>query len=198
MNTKELISIDDIITSPETIDPVTYQYYKNLKNRAIIINDEIMDSILETAVLPLMEMDNDGTNLPITIILATVGGNVYTGLNLCDVIERLKTPTTIKTMAYAFSMGALILMSGFNNPNVKRVCYPFSCALIHGGSTYLAGSTTQVKDTYKFQEKYEDRIKDYILSHSKITPEEYEKIERYEHYLDSDGMLDAGLVDEIL
>ena len=42
-------------------DAVIYQYYKNLLNRKIIINEEIGDSLLETAILPFMEMDSDGS-----------------------------------------------------------------------------------------------------------------------------------------
>lgn len=37
-----------------------------------------------------MEMDNDGTNEPITIILNTPGGDVYDGFALVDAIEHIK------------------------------------------------------------------------------------------------------------
>ena len=95
-------------------------------------------------------------------------------------------------------MGSIILMSGKNNPNVKRYCYPFSTALIHGGSAYISGSSSQVKDYWKFNEKYEKRIADFIVSHTNLTEEDYAAIERYEAYLDSDEMFEKGLVDEIL
>ena len=49
-------------------DPCIYQYYKNLNNRRIIINDQIDATLLETVILPLLEMDNDGTGKPIEII----------------------------------------------------------------------------------------------------------------------------------
>ena len=73
MNKKEFLEIplSDLVGDSSLPDPVTYQYYKNLKNRKIIINEEIGDSLLETATLPFIEMDNDGTGKPIEIIIST-------------------------------------------------------------------------------------------------------------------------------
>lgn len=197
--TKEYeINLDELLANPTELSPATYQYYKNLKNRTIIINDQITADIVESAMIPLIEMDNDGTGKPITILLSTLGGSLFDGMNFCSVIDSLKTPTTIKVMTYAYSMGGIILMAGYNNPNVKKVCYKYSTALLHAGSTYLEGNSSSVKDQFHFHQKFEDKIKEYTLSHSKITEEEYEKMERYEFYMDSDTMLEKGLVDEIL
>lgn len=179
-------------------DPIVYKYYEYLKNRKIVINDEIGDDLLESATLPFIDMDNDGTGKPIEIILSTVGGDVYTGFNLVDQIEKAKTPTTIHIMSMAASMGCLIAMAGKDNPNVRTVCHPFSVGLIHSGSAYLAGSAHAVKDTFDFTQHYEEKIKDYILSHSKIDEDYYEKIERKELWLDADEMLRLGIVDEII
>ena len=122
MNKKEILEIplSDLVGDSSLPDPVTYQYYKNLKNRKIIINEEIGDSLLETATLPFIEMDNDGTNMPIEVIISTVGGEIYSGFNFVDQIEKAKSPVIIHIMAMAASMGFLIAMAGKNNPNVKN------------------------------------------------------------------------------
>lgn len=200
MKNKETLTIPlgDLGLDNSLPDPVTYQYYKNLKDRKIIINDQIDASIVEMVMIPLLEMDNDGTGRPIEIILNTVGGSLFDGATLCNIIDNLKSPTTITVMTYAYSMGSIILMAGFNNPNVKKRCYKFSTALLHPGSSYLEGNNSSVKDQFNFYQKFEDIIKDYTLSHSKITPEEYEKMERYEWYMSSDTMLEKGLVEEII
>lgn len=62
----------------------------------------------------------------------------------------------------------------------------------------MEGTSSSVKDTFKFTERFEQRLRDYTLSHSKITEDEYERMERYEWYMDSDDMLKYGLVDEVL
>ena len=178
--------------------PVMYQYYRNLKDRKIIINEQIGSDIVENVMIPLLEMDNDGTGKPIEIILNTIGGSLFDGAALCNIIDNLKTPTTITVMTYAYSMGSIILMSGFNNPNVKKRCYKFSTALLNAGNDYLEGNSSSVKDQFNFYQKFDDLIKNFTLSHSTITPEEYDKMERYEWYMTSDVMLEKGLVDEII
>lgn len=199
MTKKEFeISLDELLANPTEMSPAIYQYYKNLQNRTIVINEQISSDIVESAMLPLIEMDNDGTGEPITIRLSTVGGSLFDGITLCDIIDSLKTPTTIIVQTYAYSMGGIILMAGYNNPNVKKVCYKHSTALLHAGSTYLEGNSSSVKDQFKFNEKFEQKLKDYTLSHSNITEEEYDAMERYEWYMDSDTMLEKGLVDDIL
>lgn len=190
--------LEKILNPTGLPDPVMYQYYKFLLERKIVINEEIDSSLLECAILPFMEMDNDGTGKPIEIILSTVGGSLYDGCNLIDQIEKAKTPTTIHIMSMAASMGVLIAMAGKNNPNVKTVCHPFSVGLLHSGSSYMEGTAHAVKDTFNFGQHYEDKIKDYILTHTNISEDLYEKIERKEYWMDADEMLRLGIVDEVI
>lgn len=195
------ITIEDLIEmlKPKGLpDPIIYQYYKNLENRKIIINEQIGDTLLETAILPFMEMDNDGSGKPIEIIITTVGGEIYSGFNFVDQIEKAKTPVTIHIMSMAASMGFLIAMAGHNNPNVKTVCHPFSVGLLHSGSQYMEGTAHAVKDTFDFSQHYEEKIKKYILSHSNIDEKLYEKVERKEYWMDADEMKRLGIVDEII
>ena len=195
------ITLEDLIVSlqPKGLpDTILYQYYRNLCNRKIIINEQIGDGLLESAVLPFMEMDNDGSGKPIEIIISSIGGDVYNGFNFVDQIEKAKSPVTIHIMAMAASMGFLIAMAGKNNPNVKTVCHPFSVGLLHSGSTYMGGTAHAVKDTFNFSQQYEEKIKNYILTHTKIDEDLYEKIERKEYWMDADEMLRLGIVDEII
>ena len=134
----------------------------------------------------------------VRIILDTAGGNVYTGFNLIDHIEKVKTPLTIHIMSMAASMGLHIAMAGHNNPNVKTVCHPFSVGLLHSGSESVSGTTHAVRDLFNFSQKYEEKIKQYVLSHSNIDENMYEKVYRQELWLDADEMLRLGIVDEII
>jgi len=182
----------------ESADPAMFQYFRRLSKKTLLINDEINSATVEWAIMPLLEWDNDGTGEKITIYINTPGGEVYTGGVLCNVIENLKTPTDVIVLGYAYSMGSLILMAGYNNPNVTTKCYKFSTALIHDGNAYVQGTGGQVKDFFNFNQKYEEKIKAYILSHTQITPDEYEMMDRKEFYMTSEEMLKYGLVKEIL
>ena len=85
------VTLEDLMAAltPKGLpDPILYQYYKNLENRRIIINEQIGDGLMESAVLPFMEMDNDGTGEPIEILISTIGGEIYNGFSLVDQIEK--------------------------------------------------------------------------------------------------------------
>lgn len=202
LSDKEYIEMAEKLDAEQCIleetSVINAEYARLLKERKILINDIISENTIEKVVMPLLRMDNDGSDKKITIYINTNGGSVYDGLVLCDIIEQLKTETEVIVLGYAYSMGSIILMSGKNNPNVTRKCFPFSTALIHGGSAYISGSSSQVKDYFKFNEKFEKRIADFIVSHTNLTEDDYAAIERYEAYMDSDEMLEKGLVDEII
>ena len=202
LSDKEYIEMAEKLDAEQCIleetSVINAEYARLLKERKILINDIISENTIEKVVMPLLRMDNDGSGKKITIYINTNGGSVYDGLVLCDIIEQLKTETEVVVLGYAYSMGSIILMSGKNNPNVTRKCFPFSTALIHGGSAYISGSSSQVKDYFKFNEKFEKRIADFIVSHTNLTEDDYAAIERYEAYMDSDEMLEKGLVDEII
>lgn len=202
LSDKEYIEMAEKLDAEQCIleetSMINAEYFRLLKERKILINDIISENTIEKVVMPLLRMDNDKSGKKITIYVNTNGGSVYDGLVLCNIIEQLQTETEVIVLGYAYSMGSIILMSGKNNPNVTRKCYPFSTALIHGGSAYISGSSSQVKDYFKFNEKFEKRIADFIVSHTNLTEDDYAAIERYEAYMDSDEMLEKGLVDEII
>ena len=190
------LDLNALLNKGSLPDPIMYQYYKNLSNNTIVINNEINDDLLEFATLPLIEMNNNPEVESINIILNTGGGEIYNGFAFIAELEKVTKPTTLRIAGMAASMGGLIAMA--KNPNLKVVCDKFSVGLVHSGSQCMSGSTHAVRDTFKFSERYEEKIKDYILSHTKITEEMYKEIERQEFWLDAEDMLKYGIVDEIL
>ena len=190
------ISLDTLLEDGNLPDPVTYQYYKGLLNNTIIINDEINDCLLEYATIPLMEMDKDPNVKSIDIILNTPGGDIYDGFSFVSVLENVSKPVTLRIIGMAASMGGLIAMA--KNPNLKVICDRFAVGLIHSGSQYMSGSTHAVRDTFKFSERYEEKIKNYILTHTNIDEKMYAEIERQEFWMDAEDMLKYGIVDEII
>lgn len=191
------IDLNSILSSG--VSPEIYQYYESRMNyRTLILNDEVSASILEWIVYPLQNMDNDGSGEPIYLKINTNGGDTYSGLALCHAIDSIKNcKLTIEISALALSMGSLIAMAGFNNPLVHKICSPYSVFLIHAGIVGLNGGLNSVRDTFNFQEKYEDLITQYVLSHSTITEAEYKEKSRYEWWLTADEALKYNIVNEV-
>ena len=62
----------------------------------------------------------------------------------------------------------------------------------------MYNSSAKLKDAMKFEEQREQKIKEYVLSRSKLTSEEYDKNYRVEMYLYSSEAKDKGFVDLIV
>jgi ATP-dependent Clp protease protease subunit len=199
------IDLNELVAKlKETADPILFEYFKGLNERILIINDEISIQIVEMGILPLLRWQQEDVGKPveerkpITIFLNTPGGDVYNGLVLCDIIEQTETPINIIVLAYAYSMGSLVLISGSGNPLVKRYAYPFSSALIHAGNVQAGGDQNAVRDYFEFNDRFEKRIKNFFLKKTKITEPEYDKMYRKQWYFDSTMMLEKGMIDGII
>lgn len=192
------ISLQDLlsgISASSLPDPTLYQYYKCLSENTILINQEIDENLVEYAILPLQRMDVDENVDHINIIIDSPGGEIYSGFALISAIEHCKTPITMRIVGMAASMAGYIAMA--KSPTLKVVCDEWSVGLIHAGSTMLEGNSNSVKDMFKFNEKYEEKIKEYVLSHTKIDEKMYADIERYEYWMNANEMVRLGIVDEI-
>ena len=193
------------------ITPDLYQYYKGLANDRVILAGEIMDDIVENVAIPLIDMikinkeyqdevleGNVSSLKPIEIIIHSPGGSVYDGMFLANIIDKAEVPINIKIFGNALSMGMIIAMAGYNNPNITKECYGFSIGLIHAGSLKMEGEANAVRDTMEFNDKYSEMMKQYVLSHSKITEEEYEAHNSKQWYLTAKEMLNYGIVDKVI
>jgi len=169
-----------------------------LNARTIIFNQEVDERIVERVAIPLLDFEQDSSNDPVTLIFATVGGSVSDGFVLCNIIDQYTKPLNIIVLGYAASMGTIMLAAGANNPNVTRKCYPFTYALLHAGSTAFSGEALSVQDTLEFNRRVDDKVKQFIVSHTKISEDEYLQHERKQWFLDADDMLKYGFVDEII
>lgn len=193
------INLDELLNN-SMMDESLFQYYKSrFTDRTLIFNAEVDDDIVEKIIIPLYEMDHDGTKEKITLILNSGGGEVYNGMVLCHAIDRIENcELEVKIMSMAASMGAYIAMAGYSNPNVWTTCTPYTVFLLHSGYIGVDGTSNAVRDTIRFQENYEDILTEYILTHSDIPKEEYEAKFRHEWWMTAEDALKYGIVDEIV
>lgn len=156
------------------------------------------ERIVERVAIPLLDFEKDSSNDPVTLIFSTVGGSVSDGFVLCNIIDNYQKPLDIIVLGYAASMGTIMLAAGSKNPNVTRKCYPFTYALLHAGSTAFSGESLTVQDTLEFNKRVDEKVKQFVISHTNVSEDEYMQHERKQWFLDADDMLKYGFVDEII
>ena len=190
------ISLDEI-KEGMTLDD--YFYLDDLKNRKIFINDEINPYSVSDAVSNIIRFNKEDKSLPIEKrkpILLTItsnGGDVTSGFELIDVILSSKTPVYTINIGWQYSMGFLIGIAG-----AKRYCMRNSTFLMHDGNSAVWNSGAKAQDQMEFNKKYDDRIKEYVISRSKLTEEEYNAKLRVEWYMFPEEAKEKGFTDYII
>lgn len=174
-------------------------YLQDLQQRKLFVNDEIDAASIPEVVKNILQYNSDDSGVevskrkPILLYITSNGGSVDYGFELIDAIEASKTPVYTINLGFQYSMGFLIGLAGH-----KRFAMPNAKFLVHDGSNMVFNSGAKAQDQMEFQKKVEERIKDYIISHSKMTEEEYDSKFRVEWYMFADEAKEKGFVDYIV
>lgn len=189
--------ISEILIENGMIDE--WFHLQDLKSRKLFLKEDISQFSVSEIVKHILQYNAEDKGIepekrePILLYLVSRGGEVDSGFELIDVIQQSKTPVYTINTGYQYSMGFLIGLAGH-----KRFATPNAKFLLHDGASFVFNSTTKVKDQMKFQEREEERLKEYILSRSNITSDEYDANLRVEWYLFADDAKEKGFVDYIV
>ena len=191
---------DDVQELMEEVlpDPTLLEYYRRLKKREVLWNDEIDDATIDIA-LYIKKWNEEDKGIdpkdrqPIKIFINSDGGSVDAVMHVIDMILLSKTPIITIGMGKVYSAGGLLLMAGH-----KRLIFTHTSCLIHDGSSGAIGSIGKLLDNLKFTEQLEERVKKYITSRTRITEAMYNENYRRDWFMFSDEMIRLGIADEIV
>lgn len=191
------VDLEDVLVEGGMIDDLFY--LKDLQQRKLFLNDDITSLTIESVVKHIMQFNKEDKGIdtderqPILLYVSSNGGCVDAGFELIDVIQSSKTPVYTINLGFQYSMGFLIGLAGHKRFATKNAKF-----LMHDGSNFIYNSGAKAQDQMEFQRKVEARIKEYILSRSKLTSEEYDGKLRVEWYLFADEAKKKGFVDYIV
>jgi ATP-dependent Clp protease protease subunit len=199
VNERNTIAIkfpDSMTKLPPFDNYLTYQRYQN---REIYLNDVVDDWVIDDIVSAIYEYNSADTDIPveerkvIKIYVNTNGGAIDSCMALLGAMRTSKTPIHTIVQGKAYSAGSLILLAGHH-----RVAYQESVILIHEGYMGFSNASSKARDYVEFTERQEEKIKQFILSKTKITSEQYDEKYRKEWYMLAEDALALGIVDEII
>ena len=174
-------------------------HMNDLKARKLFLNEEINMATIEPVCKHILRYNADDkgkaieVRQPIILYLSSNGGEIYSGYQLIDVIMASKTPVYTVNLGFQLSMGFLIGLAGH-----KRFATPNAKYLIHDGSSVCWNSTSKVRDEMEFHNRNEERMRQFILDRTKITPEMYDAKLRMEWYMFADEAKEMGITDYII
>ena len=193
-----LVAIPESVENLQLPNPELLTYYKDEKDRVLWIEGEINDGLFEYSKMILRYNIEDKDipveeRKPIKIFINSPGGDLYSTLAFIGLMNLSKTPIQTINACWAYSAAGLILMAGH-----KRYALPNTECLIHSGSGQLGGSYEQTKEQMKNYNYLVEKMRDFILSKTKIDQKLFKKNSQKDWYIYDDEMLSLGIVDEIV
>lgn len=173
------------------------KYYTD--RRVLIINKDIDNSVIESYAIRILRWNDEDKNIlpekrrPITLLIHSCGGDLFSTLFLIDIIKQSKTPICTVGMGLVASAAYYIYINGH-----KRLAFENTVFLQHDGTISIADSNSKVKDFIAFNDLMEERIKESILTQTKIDADFYDKTFDKEYYFFADKGKELGVVDKII
>jgi len=165
----------------------------NFNNRQVFLFSDIDDKLAKRIIEEVTALDSIETT-PITLRIFSGGGSVPAGLALIDVFTMLKSHIITIVLGQAASMASVIAVCGsyrIISKNSLMLFHP-----LHGGLS---------NDYYKYQKdrvKAVDKINNIcdkiVKKHTKLTKEQWDKIDNGELWLTAKECLKYGVVDKII
>lgn len=187
----------ELCGNSEMTDELIQEY---LDKRIIIFNKSVDSGILEKIALYILKWNAEDKDIPadkrnpIWLYIQSPGGSVIAGFNLIDVIASSQTPVYTLCFSQCCSMGFHIFISGH-----KRYAFKNSILMMHDGEISVSNSPSKAKDTMKFFDTMEKRIKDYTISRTAIDSDTYDNMYEKEYYMyANDEAKSLGCVDYII
>lgn len=136
------------------------EYGMNLENGVIYINTEIEDFVFYevvskiNAILQFRKHYEMDTTAPVTLIINSSGGNVYSAIAIIDYIRKLSVKVNTICRGRAMSAAALILTCGTGT----RAASENSTIMFHEVSSDFFGKSSDVKQSVKHLQTLEESV----------------------------------------
>ena len=170
-------------------------YSRLLKDRIILLGDEVNDATASLVVAQLLFLEADDPDKDIHLYINSPGGSVTAGMAIYDTMQYIKPDVSTICVGMAASMGAFLLAAGAKG---KRYALPNSTIMIHqplGGSR---GQATDVEIHTKFLLNTKEKLNT-ILSQRTGQPYDVvkENTER-DNFMSADQAQAFGLIDQVI
>ncbi|MGB4438716.1 MAG: ATP-dependent Clp endopeptidase proteolytic subunit ClpP [Sedimentibacter sp.] len=170
-------------------------YSRLLKDRIIILSDEVNDATASVIVAQLLFLESEDPDKDIQLYINSPGGSITSGMAIFDTMQYIKPDVSTICVGMAASMGAFLLLSGAIG---KRYALPNSEIMIHQPLGGMQGQASDIKIHADRIIKIRDTLNTII---SERTGQPMDKVE---HDTDRDNFMTAeeakayGIIDDII
>ena len=169
-------------------------YSRLLKDRIILISDEITDNNANVVIAELLYLDSLNHN-DISIYINSPGGSVTAGMGIYDTMNFIKSDVSTICVGMAASMAAFLLSSGTKG---KRYALPNSEVMIHQPLGGAQGQATEIKIAAERILKLRDKLNKYLSENTGRDLKTVEKDTDRDNFMSAEEALKYGIIDKVL
>ncbi len=170
-------------------------YSRLLKDRIIILSDEVNDATASVIVAQLLFLESEDPDKDIQLYINSPGGSITAGMAIYDTMQYIKPDVSTICIGMAASMGAFLLLSGAKG---KRFALPNSEIMIHQPLGGMKGQASDIKIHADRIIKIRDTLNDII---SEKTGQPIEKVARdtdRDNFMTAEEAKTYGIIDDII
>ncbi|TKH02843.1 ATP-dependent Clp endopeptidase proteolytic subunit ClpP [Peribacillus simplex] len=170
-------------------------YSRLLKDRIIMIGEEITDHLANSVVAQLLFLAADAPDKEITIFINSPGGSTSAGFAIYDTMQYIKPDVRTVCTGMAASFGAMLLLAGTKG---KRCALPNSEIMLHQPLGGARGQATEIEISARRILKLKDHINQIISERTGQPIEKVAKDTDRDYFLSANEAKDYGIIDEII
>ncbi len=170
-------------------------YSRLLKDRIIILGEEINDSIASLVVAQMLFLEAEDAEKDINIYINSPGGSVTAGMAIYDTMNYVKPDVSTICVGLAASMGAFLLSSGQKG---KRYALPNAEIMIHQPLGGVQGQASDIKIHADWILKTREKLNRILSENSGQPLDVIQKDTERDNFMSAADAADYGLIDKVL
>ncbi len=170
-------------------------YSRLLKDRIIILGDEINDATASLVVAQLLFLESEDPNKEISLYINSPGGSVTAGMAIYDTMQYIKCDVSTICIGMAASMAAFLLSSGTKG---KRLSLPNSEIMIHQPLGGMRGQAEDIRIHTERLLKTRDTLNRIISENTGQSIEQVAKDTDRDNFMSAQEAMAYGIIDKVV
>ncbi len=170
-------------------------YSRLLKDRIIILSDEVNDVTASLVVAQLLFLEAEDPDKDISLYINSPGGSITAGMAIYDTMQYIKCDVSTICIGMAASMGAFLLSSGAKG---KRYALPHSEIMIHQPLGGMQGQASDIKIHADRIIKIRQTLNEILAQNTGKPLETIEKDTDRDNFLTAQEALSYGIIDKVI
>jgi ATP-dependent Clp protease protease subunit len=166
-----------------------------MKERIIFLGTAIDDQVANVVVAQLLFLNHEDPDREIQMYVNSPGGVIYAGLAIYDTMQMISNPISTVAVGVTASFGTVLLTAGTKG---RRYALPNATIHLHQPLGGAQGQATDIEIQAKQILRLKALLTGILAKHTGKSEEEIERDSDRDFYLDAQGAVDYGVVDQVL